>query len=195
MAKVSEALWLSRTAAAALTGLSSRQFDEAVRPLMAADGERGTGKTLRLHGAKVVAAFLEYRLAQLKPAEVDPMMGAAAVGFDSPALEEYRRYRAGQECIKLALLAQTAIPRDQLEPALAQFAGVLRSATQQLQRRFGAEAAAIVNEAIDDAEAGWIQTLANVPPLGQPTQPDAGRAPPDGGAGPGAKAPVDPAVR
>jgi hypothetical protein len=189
MSQKDDRLWLTRSEAAEICGLSARQFDEVLRQ-RADDAERGSGKTLRFHGPAIVAALLAYRLEQAKPAgDGDELM----VG-ESPVIDEYRRVKTAQERIKLSLLEQTAIPRTELEPALSAFAGVLRRAGETLKRSYGDDAASVLNDAVGEAVSAWERMLANV--LRDPSkQSDVKPAELDGRAGPGAAAQDDAPLR
>jgi len=73
-------------------------------------------------------------------------------GPASPALEQFRRARARREELALARELNEVLPRDKTYGLLGRFAGHIRWAGQELQRRCGPEAFEILNEAIDDAE-------------------------------------------
>ena len=75
-----------------------------------------------------------------------------AAGNASPALERYREERA-----KLARLDRLEregklLARDRMHEGLGQIVSIVREALEILQRQFGAEAHALVDEALDDAE-------------------------------------------
>ena len=87
-------------------------------------------------------------------------LDAAGEGVSSPALERLREVRVLQDQIKLDLMRADAIPRRDLEPSLAKFAGILRRAGETLQRQYGDDAAAVLNEAVAEAVASWETMLA-----------------------------------
>jgi hypothetical protein len=144
-------LWFTRNDIAALCGLSPRHFDDAIRP-RAKDAERGTGKTKRFDGPKMVAAAIAYRLEQAAPATTedgDPLLS----GSDSPALERYRNVKADLAERDLAerdkVLVRANVIRDALRPAVS----ALRGTGDRLVRQFGNEAGDIFNEGVNEFEA------------------------------------------
>jgi hypothetical protein len=78
----------------------------------------------------------------------DPLLAGAV----SPALEEYRRERAMLARLERLEREAELLPRDATHAMLAQVAALLRDAGLTLQRQFGPEAHAVLNEALDGAE-------------------------------------------
>jgi hypothetical protein len=158
--QVQERLWFTRGEAAALVALSTRQFDEAIRPLIEKSSIRGGGKTLRFAGPGVVSAMLAYRSETAKPPvddDVDPLL---AIG-DSPALERYRLGKAKMIEMDLAEREKATVQLDALREGFRPFASILRSAGERLARQYGNDAAAIYNEALEDAEASALRVLSD----------------------------------
>jgi len=107
-------------------------------------------------GAYDLHAIHAWRDAQRQAREptVDPLLAGSA----SPALEEYRRERAKLARLDRLERERELIPRDQVHTLLGQIALVIRSAGETLQRTYGAEAQAILDEALDEADR-LIDTL------------------------------------
>jgi len=78
----------------------------------------------------------------------DPMMQGAG----SPALERYREERAELARLDRLERQRQLLPRDLVRESLGRLAAVLRDAGDALQRQFGAEAMAIVREALETAD-------------------------------------------
>ena len=78
----------------------------------------------------------------------DPLLSGAS----SPALEEYRRWRAALARLEYQERERQLLPRDQVHAALGRLAAILRQAGETLQRQFGTEAYDILDEALVDAE-------------------------------------------
>ncbi len=81
-------------------------------------------------------------------ADDDPLMR----GEGSPALERYREERAAIARLDRLERERMLIPRDDVRTSLGRIATLIREAGETLQRQFGAEAAEILLEAMDDAE-------------------------------------------
>lgn len=79
----------------------------------------------------------------------DPMLD----GPSSPALEQYRKHRAAMALLDLRERRGNLLPRDQVHALLVRLAGLLRSAGEVLQRQFGVDAATVLEEALNDADA------------------------------------------
>lgn len=86
--------------------------------------------------------------AQRLSRDLDDML----VGTGSPALERYREERAKLARLDRLDREQQLLPRDEVREALSQIATILRGAGETLQREFGAGAADILYEALDDAD-------------------------------------------
>jgi hypothetical protein len=145
-------LWL----VAAAFGVTRQGFHDIVRPLISAADVRGAGERgtkVRCRGA--IDAWVGHKLGMSE----DPDAAALFGGSQSPALEEWRKYKAGQEKIKLDLMRKMAFPREQLEPALGAFAAALRRAGETLQRQYGDDAASVLNDALNEAVGSWEKLL------------------------------------
>ena len=70
----------------------------------------------------------------------------------SPALERYREERAAIARLDRLEREGVLLAREDVHTGLMMIAGILRSAGETLRRGFGPEAAAIIEEALDDAE-------------------------------------------
>lgn len=154
------ALWLTRGHSALLLGVSARHFDEAIRPRLAPEAVRGDGKGLRFSAPEVVATWLRIRDERRAPTSSPDMDDALlAAGGDSPNLERLRAARASMAELDLDERRKAVVPLEKLEPALAKFAGVLRGAGTTLQRQYGNEVAAVLNEAVDEVVKAWETML------------------------------------
>lgn len=106
----------------------------------------------------------------------DPLL----TGGDSPALERYRDERA--KLAKLDRLERevSLIDRHQVRAVMTQFASLLRGAASDLQKRFGAEAVDIYNEALDEVESiitrEWSDEAPDPPPPATAPSPTPGDA-------------------
>lgn len=147
--------WLTRTDAAEMLGLSARHFDAQLRPLLPTASITGLGKTLRFDAAAVVSVFVDYRIKQVNPAEL-------ALGEEegkSPSLERLRSANADIAEMTRDRDRGLLIPREEIEPGLAQLAGVLRRAGETLKRNYGNDAAGVLNDAVSECEEAWKQML------------------------------------
>jgi hypothetical protein len=81
-------------------------------------------------------------------------------GGNSPALERYREKRADLAELELSERRRKVIPRDDVNSGLSRIASFLRAAGDTLQRQFGPEARAILDEALDDAQREIDATFA-----------------------------------
>ncbi len=71
---------------------------------------------------------------------------------NSPALEEYRRWKAQAAKLDVQERERNLLAREDMHLMLGRVAAILRQAGATLQRQFGADAGGILNEALDDAE-------------------------------------------
>ncbi len=89
--------------------------------------------------------------------EDDPLLS----GSGSPALERYREERAQLARLDRMEREKSLVPREEIRSALAEIAGILRTAGEVLQQSYGNAASEILNDALDDAEAA-IEGLGGV---------------------------------
>ncbi len=75
-----------------------------------------------------------------------------SAGRDNPATIRYRTAAADLLELDLAERKKTLLPRSEVREMLALVANILRGAGDTLQRGFGPEAHAVLEEALDDAE-------------------------------------------
>jgi hypothetical protein len=133
--------------------ITPEAFRKTIRPLVPETDVRGTGKkgTLRIRCRAAIDAWTARKVEQATEAArkaSDPLLA----GGDSPELERYRAARADLAEMERDERNGSLIPRQQLDPAFVQYASAIRRAGEALQRRFGNEAAVMLNEALDDAE-------------------------------------------
>lgn len=74
-------------------------------------------------------------------------------GPSSPALEQYRKHRAAMALLDLRERRGSLLPRERLHALLVRLAALIRSAGEILQRQFGSDAATVLEEALNDADA------------------------------------------
>lgn len=152
-------LWLTRQQAADLIELSPRQFDAVLRPRLPKEAERGSGKTLRIHGPAIVSALVDYRLEQAKPVPSDDDPLLAASGGDSPNLERYRLAKAMLAERDLAERDRDVVRRAVIAESLRPAVSGMRTAGDKLVSQFGNDAGDIYNEAVNDFEAAVVRTI------------------------------------
>jgi hypothetical protein len=160
MADGSEVL-LTRQQAAEACGLSARQFDEAIRPRVKENGTRGARHGLRYVASAVVTAYVNYRLDQAKPKEIDgddPFLDANA-GADSPALERYRSARAHMAELDVSARLREVVRRASLMEAVSPAIAAMRSVGDKLTRDFGNEAGETFNEGVAEFEKIFVEEL------------------------------------
>lgn len=147
-------LWFTRQQAADLVGLSARQFDDAIRPLLPEKATRGGGRSLRFSGPAVVAAHVERRVEQAGPSSPsppaidgdDPLMN----GDGSPALESYRWWRAEEVKLKVERERGTHVQVSRIRDSLLTAAVAVRNRFDRLVRRYDNELAVELGEIIDE---------------------------------------------
>jgi hypothetical protein len=100
-------------------------------------------------------------------AEDDPTMLA---GPASPALERYREERAILARLERQQREQTLRPADEVREGLQLVATVIRSAGDALNREFGAGAAQVLHEALDEIEREVERRFGPLPPP-EPNEP------------------------
>lgn len=136
---------LGQTAAAHLVGITPRSLrDRRDVPR----NENGT------YNARALVEWLEAQT-------IDAMDAGAET---SPALEEYRRARAGQEQLKLREMLGTRAHVDILKQGLRRFFDGFRRTAESLRRRFGNEAVDIFEHGRQEALAGVLEWFQSLPP-------------------------------
>lgn len=146
-------LWVDAKAAAAAVGVTVRQFNNRWRPEMPKSAVKGGGKgrPVKFQLSAIIAADRKLQKSEWEeslPSDEDPLMN----GGDSPALERYRAARASIEERRLAQMDRTLVDLELLTEAMRPAIRGMRSAGDQLARKFGNDAAEIHNEAVDRFE-------------------------------------------
>jgi len=83
--------------------------------------------------------------------KADPLMDVPSA--DSPALERYRAAKARLAELAYEQACRTVLPVAEVRAAVTNMTGPLRRASEELGRRFGADAQKIVNDAISNYAA------------------------------------------
>jgi hypothetical protein len=149
---VDAVLWWTLGQCAGVFGVTKQGFAVAVRPLLQPQDVRGRGKSLRVDVAAAVHRFVEAKVAKaVEASAADPML----VGAASPALEEYRQHRAKLASMDVADREKTHADLGQLDSAVKGLAGRILNTTGDLRRRFGPDAAEIIEDAAADAMDQW----------------------------------------
>ena len=74
----------------------------------------------------------------------------------SPAAERYRSLKADMAELDRDRMRGELLPRAETRVALSQIAAVIRLAGERLEREHGPDARAVLDEALDEAEAGIV---------------------------------------
>lgn len=146
--------WFPQGLIARFFGVSVTLFSREIRPLIAdADVRKGDGGRIEVRGPAAVEARYQKRL-ELELSRLgitlDDEADLLASGKTSPALEECRKWRAKKERLAYETAAGRVVDIDQVRDLLTRTAARLRSAGEQLQRIYGSDAQAVLDEAIDD---------------------------------------------
>ena len=142
--------WLTTRRASEVFGLSGTGFAKTVRPLIPDDAvdARGKGRPTLLYMPTVLAVWLRDRLDRaLAMADTDPMMTRG----DSPAMERYRAARANLAELDLSERHGKLVTLAKFQQRYLPVANRIRRAGTTLRRRFGPEAASVLEQAIDEA--------------------------------------------
>lgn len=98
--------------------------------------------------ARAFSDFLAANARKLNAADSDDeLLG----GGNSPALERYRDERAKLAKLDRLERERTLLPRDEVHQKMMRFAAIIRSCGDALQRQFGPEAHALLDESINEA--------------------------------------------
>jgi hypothetical protein len=108
----------------------------------------GAGKRFRFR-LNAVLAWLR-RDGPWRPRFSDPEDPLVEAGGDSPGLERLRLAKAAIAELDLAARRRELLDRDKARQALLRFATIIRRAGERLGVRYGADALALLNEALDE---------------------------------------------
>ena len=164
--------WVALRVAVQMFGMSNAGFHKGVRAVMDACDIRDEGKRgkvqVRMPGA--IAAYKKHAVSQVKAANGDPLL----TGGDSPGLERYRLAKAKGAEMDLEIRERTHVNANEIRAELLRFAGVIRSAIENCQRRFteGNAMHEIIAEAVKEAESGWMTIINAKPELETHEHPD-----------------------
>lgn len=137
--------WMTSTEMRRAFDVTEKSFHRDIKPHFPADCIRRDGRKVMFNGRACIEAWAERKKNGSDP---DPLLAADT---DSPALERYREERSQLARLDRLEREKTLLPRGDVHDGLSRLAHILRQAGETLQRQFGAEAAAVLNEALDDA--------------------------------------------
>lgn len=145
-------LWVTRKQAAELCGVSSRTFDDAVKPLIDAASVRGGRTNLQYHGPGVVKALLAYRM---------PKKGAAGADADPllTADTNYRRLKIELAEMEVQERRGELVKKEAFKRAIAGGFIAFRGTGDQIARRHGNDAADLFNEGLTEFETVTLAAL------------------------------------
>lgn len=83
--------------------------------------------------------------------EADSIMTGGAA--NSPAMERYRQFKGDLASLEVEERQGSLLPRAEVREGLLVIAGVIRTAGEHLEREYGVGARAVLDGALDDAEA------------------------------------------
>jgi hypothetical protein len=139
--------------------MSGRQA-KVINEQAAAHGIPFDGATIDLPA--VVRAFHDFLAAnktRLATAGDDPLL---ADGPSTPALERLRRFTGDLKELELKERRGDLLRRDDVHAGLAELGRIIKGASETLRRSFGAEAHAVLDEALADYER-FLKTWEGAP--------------------------------
>jgi hypothetical protein len=146
-----EECWFRVSQLLPVFAVSQQAFRQSILVRIAkTDRKTGRGGE-RIYGPAAIEAWSRREWARRcdEAAENDPYLADA--GAPSPALEEYRRARAGLARLELAERQRALCNRVVVHETFTRMAAVLRRTGDMLQRRFGAEALDIFSNGLQEA--------------------------------------------
>ena len=144
--------WVTRKEIAAVFDVSVTHVDRSLRRYVPAGMVKTIDGRTYFHGRSLLDAWAEAERLKRHP---DDLMS----GDLSPALEEYRRHRARVAKCEADEREGVSVALAEIDPPLMQLAGVLRRAGESLTRKYGNDAGAILNEAIERWQDGVNKLL------------------------------------
>jgi hypothetical protein len=148
-------LWFSRQQAAKLCGVSTKTFDDSIRPLIPADAVKGAGAKLRYFGPAFVAALVRHRQKVDADGKVKPEEAM-------PNLERIRDYKAQLVEMDVQTRRGELVQLEKVKRAIAGGFVAFRGTGDQLVRRFGNDAGDLFNEGVAEFEHKAIAVLNDV---------------------------------
>lgn len=135
-------MWIAKTAieAAQFLGINRRQFQDYIAK--GCPGSRGN------YPLKEIVQWVRHNVWCKRQVVGEELLE----GPVSPALERFREARANLAELDLREREGELVDRETVHTGVVAIAGLVRSAGEQLQRQYGADAQAILDDALDDAE-------------------------------------------
>ena len=139
--------WLNKARAADLIGLKRARFDESIRPGLKKSEVKGDTRNLRFNAIAVVRVWASQQ------SERQSIAAAKTVDAESE-LDVGRAIDNDRKRLGLMKELGKVVSSDQVEHGLMIFAGCIREAGDALMKRYGNDAAEILNEQIQAGERG-----------------------------------------
>lgn len=155
--------WFNRRTMAEIFDCTPAHFDEAIRPLAGPDDQRQVGQERQFHARSVMEAWAaagrSKRKASVTSAEEKELQPEAGA---SPGLERFRMAKAELAELDLAVKKSELVSRSDMRDCLAQVSTRITEAADELQRRFGPEAFAVLEDCMADAKVRVGRVLAEL---------------------------------
>lgn len=151
--------WFSLKQCAAAFGVTLQAFHKTYRPLIPADAIRGKGERgVKVRCRALIDAWVNHNLDKQRAVSGSDEDALVYAGSDSPNLERLRSAKAQLAEMDLEERRKTHANLKELHSSLMRFGGQIRRGGEVLQRKYGPEAADVLNEAIDQALHEWKRT-------------------------------------
>ncbi len=141
-----ERAWISKGQMLLVWDVSEQVFDRNIRPHFPLDCVRQQKNRVWFYSRGCIEGYLR------RPLAVDAEDAEMYAGFDSPALEKFREARAGLANLDLKEREKELVSRTDMRTGLARLGALYRGVGEKLQRKYGPEAADLLNEVMDEAE-------------------------------------------
>ena len=150
--------WVAMTEAASLVGCTRGWLREKLmKGDFPAKHRRKVGLSNQVNFAELFAWWMEDVRASTA-IEQDPDL-ADVGGSDSPNLERLRKLKGDLAEHDLELKRNNVVPREKWRALLMTFAGYVRNTGDILRRRYGNDAGAVIDSAVDQIEAAIEKEL------------------------------------
>jgi hypothetical protein len=153
--------WYSRAEICEFHDVTEQTFDRTYRPLIPDSGIQKVGNRVWYHGGAYLESVIAYKVkvATKRDGGGPGSAGGDDVGalgaVDKEAAQRLLRAKAQEQELKVGQMLNNLVPIQELMAEFSAFGKDLRRVGEMQQRQFGADAAAMINELLDEYEKRW----------------------------------------
>lgn len=157
--------WVTKAFAQEAVGISRQFLDAKLMPRLKPEEVTGERMKMRVQLPAIIREWVTHKIETSrngnKPSDQRDGDDALMSGPETPELDKLRKVSRELKEIELSEKRRETVIRSEILPALQQSASLMRQAVEKAVRLYGNPVGELLNEALNETEAGWQAAIAN----------------------------------